>query len=65
MVRQGPVEEASGHGTELEAHGTALLVGLRLDDGQGRWQVLRVGPDGVNDIRGFDDRNSAVASLVS
>ena len=50
--------------TELEVHGTAFLVGPRLDDGQGRWQVLRVGPDGVNDIRGFDDRNSAVASLV-
>lgn len=50
--------------TELEVHDAALLVGLRLDDGQGLWQVLGVGTDGVNDIGGFGERNSAVASLV-
>ena len=49
--------------TEVEVHGNALLVGLRLDDGQQRWQVLRVGPDGVNDIRGYEDRADAVAGL--
>jgi len=50
--------------TEVEVHGSALLVGLRLEDGQGRWQVLQVGPDGVNDIRGFEDRSSAVGELL-
>ncbi len=49
--------------TEVEVHGNALLVGLRLDDGQERWQVLRVGPDGVNDIRGYVDRPSALEKL--
>jgi|ERR1700722_2304360 len=48
---------------EVEVHGNALLVGLRLDDGQERWQVLRVGPDGINDIRGFEDRRSASRQL--
>jgi hypothetical protein len=50
--------------TEVEVHGSALLVGLRLEDAQGRWQVLQVGPDGVNDIRGFEDRSSAVGELL-
>jgi hypothetical protein len=48
---------------EVEVHGDALLVELRLDDGQERWQVLRVGPDGINDIRGFEDRSSASREL--
>jgi hypothetical protein len=30
--------------TEVEVHGN--LVGLRLDTGAQRWQVMRVGPDG-------------------
>jgi len=50
--------------TEVEVHGGALLVGLRLEDGRGRWQVLRVGPDGVNDIRGFENRSGAVGELI-
>ncbi len=51
--------------TDVEVHGNAVLVGLVLDDGgHPRWQVLRVGPDGVNDIRGFDDRTSALAGLA-
>jgi len=49
--------------TEVEIHGNALLVGLRLHDGHERWQVLRVGPDGVNDIRGYEDRPSALEKL--
>jgi hypothetical protein len=49
--------------TEVEVHGDALLVELRLDDGQERWQVMRVGPDGINDIRGFEDRTSASREL--
>jgi len=49
--------------TDVEVHGNALLVGLRLDTGEERWQVMRVGPDGVNDIRGFEDHRSAAAKL--
>jgi len=49
--------------TEVEVHGNALLVGLRREDGGQRWQVLRVGPDGVNDIRGYEDRPSAAEKL--
>jgi hypothetical protein len=49
--------------TALEVHANALLVGLRLDAGEERWQVLRVGPDGINDIRGFEDRENAAAYL--
>jgi hypothetical protein len=49
--------------TEVEVHGNALLVGLRLDTGEQRWQVMRVGPDGVNDIRGYDDRSTAASKL--
>ncbi len=53
----------SGTVTDVEVHANALLVGLRLDDGQERWQVLRVGPEGINDIRGFEDRTGALAQL--
>ena len=31
---------------EVEVHGNALLVGLRLDTGEHRRRVMRVGPDG-------------------
>src|ERR1700734_3498528 len=48
---------------EVEVHGDALLVGLRLEDGSERWQVLRVGPDGIDDIRGYEDRRSATGEL--
>jgi hypothetical protein len=48
----------------IEVHGNALLVGLRHVDGGERWQVLRVGPDGVNDIRGYERREEAVARLA-
>ena len=49
--------------SEVEVHGNVLLVGLRLDAGGDRWQVMRVGEDGVNDIRGYDDRTSAQLAL--
>ena len=49
--------------SEVEVHGNVLLVGLRLDDGGERWQVMRVGEDEVNDIRGYDDRTSAQLAL--
>jgi len=47
----------------VEVHGNALLVGVRLETGEQRWQVMRVGPDGVNDIRGYDDRSAAASNL--
>jgi hypothetical protein len=49
--------------TEVEVHGDALLVGLRLNDGHDRWQVLHVGPDGIDDIRGYEDRAEAARGL--
>jgi hypothetical protein len=50
--------------TEVSVHGNAVLVGLRSDDGEDRWQVLRVGPDGVRDIRGYEHRAGAVERLT-
>jgi len=49
--------------TDVEVHGNALLIHLRLDTGDERWQVMRVGPDGVNDIRGYEDRAAATSKL--
>jgi hypothetical protein len=49
--------------THVEVRGNTILVGMRLEGGDQRWQVLRVGPDGVNDIRGFEDRVQAAAEL--
>lgn len=49
--------------THVEVRGNAVLVGMRLEGGEQHWQVLRVGPDGVNDIRGFDDRDHAADGL--
>ena len=50
--------------THVEVRGNAVLVGMRLEGGEQHWQVLRVGPDGVNDIRGFEDRVGATAHLL-
>ncbi len=49
--------------TEVEVQGNALLVGVTLEDGEERWQVMRVGPQSVNDIRGYEDRSSAADGL--
>ena len=49
--------------SEVEVHGDSLLVGLRLDDGGERWQIMRVGEDGVYDIRGYDKRSIAQLAL--
>lgn|GEM_PF-2312461 len=49
--------------TDVEVHGNSLLVGVRLKTGEQRWQVTRVGPDGENDIRGYDDRSTAASKL--
>ena len=51
--------------TDLEVHGDALLIGLRLETGEERWQVMRVGPEGVTDIRGYEDRTGASANCRS
>jgi hypothetical protein len=60
---KGQADGRSAEVTEVLAHGTALLVGMRLNDGRERWQVLRVGPDGITDIRGFEARATAAAKL--
>jgi hypothetical protein len=48
--------------TEITLHGDRILVGLMVRN-QGvdaeRWQVLTVGPAGVSDIVGFEDRAGA------
>ncbi len=49
--------------TALEVHGDTLLVGLRLDTEEERWQILRVGPEGISDIRGYEDRPTAELAL--
>jgi hypothetical protein len=49
--------------TELSVHGNKILVGLNVSRPDGiadRWQVLTVGPSGVNDIRGFEARADAL-----
>jgi len=60
---KGRAAGRSAEVTDVIVHGTALLVGMRLNDGEERWQILRVGPDGITDIRGFDKRASAAAEL--
>ncbi|HEX3793236.1 MAG TPA: nuclear transport factor 2 family protein [Acidimicrobiales bacterium] len=49
----------------MEVHGDQLLVGLAVSGGSDpeRWQILVVGPGGVTDIRGFEDRQTAFARL--
>jgi hypothetical protein len=52
--------------TEVSVHGDKILVGLMVkrdgDYGE-RWQILTVGPGGVTDIRGFEDRASAASRV--
>jgi ketosteroid isomerase-like protein len=64
--RRGRAAGTRAKVTELTVHGDALLVGLTIarDGGEAeRWQILHVGPEGVDDIRGFEDRPSAAARL--
>jgi hypothetical protein len=49
--------------SHVEVRGNAVLVGLRLEGEGERWQVLRVGPQGVHGIRGFEDRAQGAAEL--
>lgn len=49
--------------SHVEVRGNAVLVGFRLEGEGERWQVLRVGPEGVYDIRGFEDRAQGAAEL--
>jgi hypothetical protein len=60
---RGRAEGRRADVTALEVHGDSLLVGLRLEAGAERWQVLRVGPEGVTDIRGYEDRPAAELAL--
>jgi ketosteroid isomerase-like protein len=60
---KGRARGRRGTVTEVSVHGNAVLVGLRLNSGEDRWQVLRVGPDGIRDIRGYEDRASATERL--
>ncbi len=52
--------------TEVSVHDDKILVGLTVkrdgDYGE-RWQILTVGPGGVTDIRGFEDRESAASRV--
>jgi hypothetical protein len=55
--------------TELSVHGDKILISLRVSvppDGAvafNRWQILTVGPAGVTDIRGFENRADAAARV--
>jgi hypothetical protein len=49
--------------SHVEVRGNAVLVGMRLEGEGERWQVLRVGPEGVYDIRGFEERAQGAAEL--
>jgi hypothetical protein len=49
--------------SHVEVQGNAVLVGMRLEGEGERWQVLRVGPEGVYDIRGFEDQAQGAAEL--
>ena len=50
---------------DVEVRGNAVLVGFRLEGEGERWQVLRVGPEGVYDIRGFEDRAQGRRGIVA
>ena len=50
--------------SHVEVRGNAVLVGMRLEGEGERWQVLRVGPEGVYDIRGFEDRAAGRRGIV-
>jgi hypothetical protein len=60
---RGRAEGRRANVTTLEVHGDSLLVGLRLETGAERWQVLHVGPEGITDIRGYEDRPTAELGL--
>jgi hypothetical protein len=69
---KGRASKASATVTELTVTGDQLLIGLAIISGPDpadalapeRWQVMQVGPDGVKDIRGYEDRHSAAAALT-
>jgi ketosteroid isomerase-like protein len=66
--RRGWEEGTTARVLEVTVHGDRLLVGLMVRrDGEfnERWQVLLVGPDGVRDIRGYEDRATAEAACAA
>jgi len=60
---KGQAEGRRASVVDVEVYGDALVVHVRLEGGGVRWQVMRVGPNGVDDIRGYEDRESATAAL--
>jgi hypothetical protein len=68
--RRGRDAGAQAQVTETTVHGDKILVGLKVTGRPGneaeaiRWQVLTVGGRGIVDIRGFDDRDVAVARVT-
>jgi hypothetical protein len=64
--RRGQEAGTTARVTELLVLDDKILVGLmvlRQGEYAERWQILTIGPGGVTDIRGFEDRRSA-ASFV-
>ena len=64
--RRGQEAGTTARVTELSVLDDKILVGLmvlRQGEYVERWQIFTVGPAGVADIRGFEDRRSA-ASFV-
>jgi hypothetical protein len=69
----GPNADAKAKVTELTVAGDQLLLGLAVMPDGGhqsgnvpafeRWQILTVTTDGVADIRGYEDRQSAAAEM--
>jgi ketosteroid isomerase-like protein len=52
--------------TEVTVHGDTILVGMmvkREGEYNERWQILTVGPGGITDIRGFEDRRTAASRI--
>jgi hypothetical protein len=68
----GRASRAQGRVIEVTVAGQRLLVGLAITSGPDpadamapeRWQVLTIGPEGVCDIRGYEDRTSAAEAAA-
>ena len=66
VVRQGPRGRApaSPPTAMSRSAATPCWSGCASKEKGERWQVLRVGPEGVNDIRGFEDRAQGARGLA-
>ena len=68
--RQGKADGRHARVLDVTTHGDKVLVTMKVSDGQphashehDRWQVLTVANGRVVDIRGYDDRDDAVAAV--